>query len=175
MPTRPTPSEHAPFFAGYIALVPEDDILDVLEHQPGFLHALAAAVPVHKETFAYAPGKWTVREIFGHLTDGERIFGHRAFRISRGDPTPLAPFDENTYVAASGYGSVPVAQLAHEFALLREGHLAMLRRLDAGRWTQTGMVGGHPTSVRALAYMMAGHVRHHVKGLRERYGVVAAD
>jgi hypothetical protein len=128
-----------------------------------------------EDGFAYAPGKWTVREIFGHLTDAERVFGYRAFRISRGDGTPLASFDENTYVARSGYASVPVAQLAGEFALLRESNLAVLRRLDEAQWRQVGTASGHPVSVRALAYMMAGHVRHHVQVLRERYGVVGMD
>lgn len=175
MPSRPADTEYAPFFAGYIALVPEDEILDVLEHQPGSLHALAAAVPADRETFAYAKGKWTVREIFGHLSDAERVFGYRAFRISRGDTTPLASFDENTYVAHSGYRGVPVTNLAREFAALREANLALLRRLEPARWEHIGTAGGHPISVRALAFIMAGHVRHHIRVLRERYGVIATD
>jgi hypothetical protein len=170
---RPAADEYGSFYSGYVGLVPEADILNALQRQPGVVHALAAAVPTDQESFAYAPGKWTVREVFGHLTDAERVFGYRAFRISRGDTTPLASFDENTYVAESGYGAEPLVQLAREFAVVREANLAVLRRLDPARWTQVGNASGHPVSVRALAYIMAGHVRHHVKGLRERYGVLA--
>jgi hypothetical protein len=171
---RPTPTEHAPFFAGYIALVPETDVMSALEAQSSALQALARAVPVDKETFAYAPGKWTVREVLGHVTDAERVFGHRAFCISRGEPATLPAFDENAYVARSVAASVPLAALADEFALVRAANLVFLRRLDGEGWARLGTVSSGPASVRALAFIMAGHVRHHLGVLAERYAVRAA-
>ncbi|MBI2222544.1 MAG: DinB family protein [Acidobacteria bacterium] len=109
--------------------------------------------------------------MLGHIIDAERVFGYRAFRIGRGDETPLAGFDENTYVARSAYDGIPLKELAEEFALVRGGNLATLRRLDGRHAALTGTANGAKVSVRALAYIMAGHVRHHVKGLRENYGV----
>ena len=109
--------------------------------------------------FRYAPGKWSVREVFGHLTDGERVFGYRAFRIGRGDQTPLPGFDENHYVAASGYHLRDLASLAEEFALVRAANLALSSTVFPG---MTGAASelrtGYPISVRALAFIMAGHV-----------------
>jgi hypothetical protein len=171
---RPTEAEHAPFFAGYVALVPESDVLAVLEAQVAELQALARAVPGEREQFAYAPGKWTVREVLGHLTDAERVFGHRAFCISRGEPATLPAFDENAYVAESVAATIPLATLVEEFALVRAANLVFLRRLEREGWARVGMVSSGPASVRALAFIMAGHVRHHVRVLAERYDVRAA-
>src|SRR4051812_27154451 len=108
---RPTDAEYAPFFAGYVALVPEPDALAPLDAQVAELQALARAVPAEREQFAYAPGKWTVRQVLGHMTDAERVFGHRAFCISRGEPAILPAFDENAYVAASIASTIPLATL----------------------------------------------------------------
>jgi hypothetical protein len=168
---RPQASEHLPYYGKYIALVTEPDALRVLERQGGDLRALAAGVDRDRETFRYAAGKWSVREVMGHMIDVERVFGYRAFRISRGDETPLAGFDENTYVARSIYDGIPLKELAEELALVRDANLAVLRRLDGRRTALTGTANGAAVSVRALAYIMAGHVRHHLKGLRENYGV----
>jgi hypothetical protein len=173
MPTgRPAETEYAPFYAGYVSLVPESDILPVLEQQVDEFRELASAVSPDRETFRYAPDKWSVREVFGHLTDGERVFGYRAFCISRGETAPLPSFDENTYVAQSGYGRVPLAELAHELVSVRRANLALLRRFEAGSWARAGTASNKPVTVRALAYVMAGHPRHHIAILRERYGLV---
>jgi hypothetical protein len=171
MTQRPTADEYAPFYAGYIGKVTEDDVLPVLAEQPAILRRLAAAVPTERETYRYAPGKWSVREVAGHLGDAERVFGYRAWRISRGDTTPLSGFDENRYVEASNYGERPLAELVEELAALREANLALLRALPPEAWPRLGTANNNPISVRALAYIMAGHVRHHLEVLRERYGV----
>jgi len=171
---RPTDAEYAPFFAGYLSLVPETDVLAVLEAQVAELQALARAVPAEREPFAYAAGKWTVREVLGHMTDAERVFGHRAFCISRGEPATLPAFDENAYVAASPAATIPLLTLVEEFALVRAANLVFLRRLERDGWARLGTVASGPASVRALAFIMAGHVRHHVRVLAERYGVRAA-
>ncbi len=168
---RPSESEYAGFYAGYVSLVPETDALAVLQAQPAELRQLAAAIPAGRETHRYAPGKWSVREVFGHLTDGERVFGYRAFCISRGDKASLPGFDENEYVAGAGYDQRPVAELADDFAALRGSNLAVLRRLEAEAWRRSGTANGTPVTVRALAFIMAGHVRHHLGVLRSRYGV----
>lgn len=168
--TRPDDHEYAPYFAGYVGLVPETDILSVLEEQKTAFRRLAAVEP-GREVFRYAPDKWSVREVAGHLVDGERVFGYRAFAISRGEKAGLPAFDENAYVAASGYGEVPLPQLVAELVTARDANLAFLRRLPADGWSRVGTASGKSITVRALAWIMAGHPRHHLDILRERYSI----
>jgi hypothetical protein len=168
---RPASTEYAPFFAGYVSLVPESDPLDALRAQPALISRLAGAIPPERETYRYAPGKWSVREILGHIGDGERVFGYRAFCISRGDATPLPGFDENTYIAESAYDERRAEALAADFAMARAANLAVLDRLDDARWARIGNANGNPVSVRALAFIMAGHVRHHLGVLSSRYAI----
>jgi len=168
---RPDASEYAPFYAGYVALVTEQDILDVLAVQRPEIGALARSLPEAKQAYRYAAGKWTIGEVLSHLIDGERVFGYRAFCISRGEQAGLPSFDEDQYVSAGGADGVPLVALADEFAAVRDANLAFLRRLGDDAWTRTGTASGKPVSVRALAWIMAGHPRHHLAVLRERYGV----
>jgi len=168
---RPEGNEYDAYFAGYVGLVGTEDVLQVLDAQRALIGAVAAAVPPARETFAYAPGKWSVREVFGHLADAERVFAHRAFCISRGEPATLPAFDEQAYVASSVAAGVALSELADELVLARGSNLVFLRRLDDAASRRVGRVASGPASVRALAYMMAGHVRHHLGVLRERYGV----
>jgi DinB family protein len=169
---RPADTEFAPFYAGYVALVPEGDVLAALEAQIDELRGLARSVAPARETFRYAPDKWSVRQVVGHLTDGERVFGHRLFCFSRGEQAALPSFDEKAYVAQSAYDRVPLAELLEELVTVRRGNLAVLRRLDGEAWGRVGTASGKPVTVRALAYVMAGHPRHHLAILRERYGLV---
>ncbi|MBI4477814.1 MAG: DinB family protein [Acidobacteria bacterium] len=169
MHIRPTETEYAPFYAGYVSLVPETDILDLLDRQIAEVRSHATAVPADRETFAYAPGKWTVREVYGHVADAERVFGYRAVCISRGEQASLPAFDEQQYVARSTFAGTPLADLVSEFTLLREANLLALRRLPPTTWSQMGIANQNPISVRALAFIMAGHVRHHLRILNERY------
>ena len=170
---KPSESEYAPFYAGYIARIPAVDVLEILESQSSELRGLASAASPELEVYRYAPGKWSVREVFGHLIDGERVFGYRAFRIGRGDQTPLPGFDENEYVAASGYHHRDLTSLTEEFALVRAANLAVFHSLAGDGWRRLGTANGHPVSVRALAFIMAGHVSHHLALLGERYGLEA--
>ena len=170
-PSRPEADEYAPFYAGYVARVTEDDILGVLAAQQGDIGALARSLPEAKQSYRYAEGKWTIGEVLSHLIDGERVFGYRAFCFSRGEQAALPSFDENQYVSATRAGDVPLVELAREFAAVRESNLGFLRRLGDEAWTRTGTASGKPVSVRALAWIMAGHPRHHLAVLRERYGV----
>jgi hypothetical protein len=170
---RPAATEYAPFYAGYVGLVTEEDVLPVLVAQRDEVRRLAASIPEDREAYRYADGKWTIRGIFGHIGDGERVFGYRAFCIARGDQAAFPGFDQEEYMAVEDYAAVPLAELAAEFAALRDGNVAVLRRLPADRWGQVGTASGHKVTVRALAYVMAGHVRHHMGILKARYGLAA--
>jgi hypothetical protein len=168
--TRPASDEFAPFYARYVALVPEADVLAVLETQETEMVSRAAAVPVARETYAYAPGKWSIREVIGHLADAERLFGFRAFCIERGDQTALPGFDENLYAARSDAAGRSLGEIVAEWTLVRRANLVFLRRVGPEGWRRMGTASGARVSVRALAAIMAGHVRHHLGVLAERYG-----
>jgi hypothetical protein len=172
---RPAAGEYDGYFAGYVNLVGAADVLGVLERQRAQIRLVAAGVPPARETFAYAPGKWSIRQLFGHLADAERVFAYRAFCISRGEPETLPAFDENAYVIASQSDAVPLGELADELATIRESNLPFLRRLDDETSRRLGSVSSGSASVRAIAYIMAGHVRHHLRVLAERYVVNVPD
>jgi len=171
MVSRPAEHEFAPFYLTYVSLVPETDILSVLEKQTPLVELLGKAVSPDRETFRYAPRKWSIREVFGHMIDAERVFAYRAFCISRGETAALPSFDENAYVASSLYNDQPLKSLLAEFTSTRTSSLAFLSRLSEQDWLRTGTASAKPVSVRALAYIMAGHVRHHLNGLQTSYGV----
>ncbi len=170
MKSRPAATEYAPYYAGYVSRVPGSDVLAVLARQPEEIGRIGAAVAPDRELFRYAPGKWTIREVAGHMIDAERVFGHRAFCISRGERSPLPTMDEDGYVALSRYAGTPLAELLDEFAAVRASNLVVLRRLPADGWSRTGTASGNPVSVRALAYIMAGHIIHHCGVLQAKYG-----
>lgn len=146
-------------------------MLAVLSAQRDEVLRLAASVPGDREAYRYADGKWTVRGIFGHIGDGERVFGYRAFCIARGDQAAFPGFDQDEYMAVEDYAAVPVAELAADFGRLRDANLSVFRRLPAERWSQVGTASDARVTVRALAYVMAGHLRHHLGVLRDRYGI----
>ena len=166
---RPEASEYAPFYAAYIAGVPEGDLVEMLERQSEETAALLAALPDSQGDFAYAPGKWTLKEVLGHMADAERVFAYRALRFARGDATPLASFDEQAWTPNSGARSRTVADLAEELRAVRGATLALLRHLPADAPTRWGTASGKEITVRAMAWIIAGHERHHLRILRERY------
>ncbi len=167
---RPEKNEYAEFYANYVSLVEEADVVSALENQPGELRkSLSEITGVEKENFRYAEGKWSVRELLGHIIDGERVFSYRALRISRDDLTPLAGFEENSYVANSNFGNCNLADLIEEFSLLRAANVLLFKNLSDEAWLRTGTASDATVSVRALAFIMVGHVRHHQNILRERY------
>jgi hypothetical protein len=167
---RPEAGEYAPSFAGYVARVAEDeDVVAVLATQLDQALALLGRIPEARGDYRYAPGKWSVKEIVGHLSDTERVFAYRALRIGRGDSTPLASFEDQAYVGASRAGDRALADLAAEWADVRRATLALFRSLPAEAWQSRGTASDQPISVRALAYIIAGHVRHHLQVLEERY------
>jgi hypothetical protein len=170
MMERPGDGEFASFYAGYVSLVPEADILSVLGGQAADLRARTRTFIPEREDFRYEPGKWSVREMLGHVNDAERVFGFRAFCFSRGDENALPGFDQDDYVARSRFERCNLADLVEEFGQVREVNLVVLRRLDEEGWSRMGTASGKPVSVRALAYIMAGHVRHHLQILNALYG-----
>jgi DinB superfamily len=168
---RPLESEYAPYYRGYVAQVGEEDILPVLRAQLDHLDVLLGRVTPERETHAYAEGKWSIRELTGHLIDAERVFGYRAFCIARGETRNLPGFDENEYMLRAPYNQIDLEDLLSELRLARLSNIAMLRNLDEQAWMRIGTANDAQVSVRALAFIMAGHVRHHMGVLRERYGL----
>jgi uncharacterized damage-inducible protein DinB len=167
--TKPEPDEYAPYYGTYISLVQGNDILTVLEAQRMQTIQLFAARSEREGNFRYAPDKWTVKEVLGHVNDTERIFAYRALRIARGDKTPLASFDQDPYVRAGGFAERSLAELAEEFAYVRGATLALLRPLKQEAWVRRGTANEKEVSVRALAFIIAGHELHHRHILDERY------
>ena len=168
---RPELSEYADFYAGYISALPSGDILEILEGQKDQLRHLTEIVAPDRETFRYPPGKWSVREIVGHLIDAERVFSYRALCFSRGDDTPLPGFDENFYVANADFDSRTLQSLLEELTLLRSANVLLFRSLTPEELARVGVANTYPVSVRALAFILAGHLHHHFVVLRERYGI----
>ena len=168
--TRPEAGEYAPSFADYVARVAEDeDIVAVLGTQLDQALTHLGRFPEARGDYRYAPEKWSVKEIVGHLCDTERVFAYRALRIGRGDTTPLPSFDDQAYVAEVRAGDRALAGLAAEWGDVRRATIALFRNLPAEAWQRRGTASDQPTSVRALAYVIAGHVRHHLQVLEERY------
>ena len=172
---RPTETEYAPYYQGYVDQVNENDIMAVLRSELDDLDVLLARVPAEKETYAYAEGKWSIREIIGHLIDGERVFGYRALCIARGEKQNLPGFEQNDYMQTAPYSRIELEDLLSEMRLVRLSNIAMFRSLDEDAWNRVGVANANEVSVRALAFVMGGHVRHHMNVLKERYLTSAAS
>lgn len=168
-PTRPAEGEFAPFAARYIDRVPDGDIVATLESQLEHTLAVLQTIPGERAGYAYAAGKWTVREVVGHVTDTERVLAYRALRIGRGDDTPLPGFDENAYVSKAGFDGRTLGDLLAELSAVRRATLALVRGLPPGAWARRGTADGAPYTVRGLIFMIAGHELHHRAILEERY------
>ena len=169
--TPPSESEYAPFYARYVAAVAEGDLADILAAQPEALRAACESLSEEAALRRYAPDKWSVKEVVGHIVDAERIFSYRALRIGRGDASPLASFDENAYVAAASFDRMPLGDLVDDFSTARLQTLAILRSFDPEDLTRVGTASNNPVSTRAIFYIIGGHVRHHLRLLASRYGV----
>jgi hypothetical protein len=172
---RPAAGEYAPYFERYVGRVPEGDVLPVLERQRAELRRVFDSLPEERGGFRYAPGKWTVRELLGHVIDTERIFAYRALCIARGETAALPGFEQDPYVANAGHDRWTLAELLEDFDTVRRSNLALLTHLDEEAVRRVGTSSGHPTSVRAIAYILAGHLRHHLGVLAEKYGIRAAS
>ncbi len=166
---RPEIHEYDPYYNTYISLIDGQDILPILEAQPEQLRSIFADVGEDRGSHSYGEGKWTIKEALSHLLDGERIFAYRALRISRGDKTPIEGFEQDGYIENSNANNRCFADLLDEFDLMRRANMIMFRNMPAGAGSQLGTASEKPVSVRALAYIMAGHVEHHIRIFRDRY------
>ncbi len=166
---RPQRSEYDPYYETYVSLVPEEDIVTALERQPAELRELLAGLPEENGFYAYADGKWSIKQLIGHLIDGERMFGYRVFRIARGDETPIEGFEQDGYIEHAHSNRRTFAELLEEFKLLRRANVLFFQNLTDDAWVRVGTANNAEISVRALAFIMAGHIRHHIGILRSRY------
>ena len=166
---KPEKTEYNEYYERYVSLVGETEIVAAFENQLDEMSELFKSISEEKSAFAYAEGKWTIKETVGHLIDGERIFGYRALRISRGDETPLEGFEQDGYVENAAFNDYQFSALVAEFDLVQRSNISFFKHLKNEDFLRIGTASGSPVSVRALAYIMVGHVRHHANILRERY------
>ena len=167
--SRPAADEYNAYYDRYISKVPEGDIAQTLSAQLSATLAFLESIPESRGDYRYAAGKWTVKEVILHVIDAERIFAYRALRIGRGDKTPLASFEQDDYVPMSRASERTVRDLAEELGHVRRASIALFRHLDEEAMSRRGTASNYPVTPRALAYIIAGHERHHVEILREKY------
>jgi len=169
--TRPQSDEYAGFFSRYVDQVPDGDIVAQLESQGNTTQQLLASLDEERAKYRYAPEKWSVKQMVGHIADSERVFAYRLMAIARGEKQSLPGFDENEYMEHANFDERSLAELADALAATRRATLALVRGLDAAAWNRRGLANNNAVSVRAMAWVTAGHERHHLNVLRERYGI----
>ena len=166
---RPEPGEYASYYERYISLVPGADILATLDAQRRQMMLLLSGRDEQDGDLRYAPDKWSAKQVLGHVCDTERVFAYRALRISRGDQTPIEGFEQDDYVKNGPFGRAPLAEIIEDYIAVRRATLTLLRNLDEAAWTRRGVANKNEVTVRALAYLIAGHELHHRKILEEKY------
>lgn len=171
---RPAAGEFDPASSGYVALAPAlDDPVHWLTAQRDRVRDVYARINEDRAGYRYAPDKWSVREVLGHVSDAERILSYRLLRVARGDATPLPGFDENTYVPAAAFGRRPIADVIDEWMAVRGATIALVRGMPDEAWARRGVANDQPVTARGVLYVLVGHVEHHLKVLDARYGVSA--
>lgn len=166
---RPQKGDYALYYEKYVALVPSGDFLEILQEQQRELTRLLSPLTEQQAEFRYAPGKWSIKEILGHINDAERIFAYRLLRIARGDQTPLPGFEQDNYIEPGNFSARTLADLLHEFSTVREATVSLIRSLDDAAWLRRGVASQKEVTVTAIAFVIAGHERHHRIILEERY------
>lgn len=172
---KPEAHEYPEYFKSYIDLVKDEDVFRALESQILAMQAFLSEIPEDKENYTYAEGKWTLKEVIGHILDTERIFAYRALRFARNDKTELPGFDEQDYVLNSNARNSSLYELAHGFGLLRETNLFLFRSFTNEMLDRKGVANGKEVSVRALIYIVAGHAMHHINVIRRKYLLAIED
>jgi len=165
---RPQPDEYSAFAARYVDLVGKGPIIEILEYLQQMTYNFFLRIDPDKASYAYAEGKWTVKQVLGHMADTERVFAYRALAFSR-EAIELPGFDQDVYMEKATFNERTLEDLAEEFRTVREATLYLLKSLTEEQTKQKGIASGNPVSVRALAYMIAGHEMHHIKVLKEKY------
>jgi hypothetical protein len=168
-PARPQAGEYAPYNERYIALVQSNDILSTLDEQRRQTLLLLSGRSENDGNFRYAPDKWSLKEVLGHINDSERILGYRALRIARNDQTPIEGFEQDDYVRYAPFARCTLEDLVEDFIAVRRATLSLFRNLDEPAWTRRGVANKNEVTVRALAYIIAGHELHHRRILQEKY------
>jgi len=168
---RPGRDEHAEYFRKYVDAVPDGDVIEAFAAHGRTLAARLRSLPADRGAYRYAPGKWTVGEVLGHLIDTERVFAYRAIHIARGDGAPLPAMDQDAWALGSNAAARPLPDLVAEFEAVRASTLALYHGLDGAAWDRRGLSSGVPISVRALAWIAAGHGMHHDGVLVKAYGI----
>ena len=166
---RPAATDHAPYYNTYVQVVPEGDVIALLERQGRETVALLRSIGEEKSHHRYAAGKWTIREVVGHVSDAERVFTYRALSFARGDPNSLPSFDENAWAAESNAESRSLSALIDDFAAVRAATVALYRGFSEKEIRRAGTASGQRVTVGAIAYIVAGHEKHHVRILKEKY------
>jgi len=166
---RPHADEYAPYYDRYISMIQGEDILNTLDQQRRQMMLLLSCRDEEEGDFRYAPEKWSAKEVLGHICDTERVFSYRALRISRADATPLEGFEQDDYVRNGPFAQRPLEDLVEDFIAVRRATLSLLRNLDEAAWVRRGIANKNDVSVRALAYIIAGHELHHRRILEEKY------
>ena len=171
---RPQPGEYAPYYDRYISLVhhnetPGNDILAALEDQRRQMVLLLCGRTEADGDLRYAPDKWSLKEVLGHINDTERIMSYRALRISRGDATPIEGYEQDDYVRNGPFTGLPLADLIEDYIAVRRATVSLFRNLDEAAWSRRGVANKNEVTVRALAYIIAGHELHHRRIIEEKY------
>jgi uncharacterized damage-inducible protein DinB len=166
---RPDTSEYLAYYGKYVSLVPEGDIIDLLSRQLDDTLALLGTITEEKANSRYAADKWTLKEVLGHMIDTERIFAYRALRFARNDQTNLSGYEQDDYVANASFSQISLKDLASEFEHVRRSNILLFKQLDADAWLRRGIANNNEVSVRALAYIIAGHEAHHMGVIRSQY------
>lgn len=167
--TKPGSDEYAAYYQKYVALLPDSDVVAILSSQLDSTTALLGSIDETKAGSRYAPDKWSIKELVGHLIDTERVFAYRAMRFARNDQTPVSGFEQDDYVLHGEFDSRTLADLAAEFEHLRRSNIHFFQGLGEGAWGRRGTANDSEVSVRALAHIIGGHEAHHVNILRTRY------
>jgi uncharacterized damage-inducible protein DinB len=170
MISKPLSEEYSPFAAGYIGLMPNNNVMELLEQLMESSYQLFSKLTDEQAAYAYAPGKWTVKQALGHMIDTERTFAYRALVFSR-NYIELPGFDQNIYVDNTDFNSRSIQDLAAEFKAARLSNIYMIRSFSDEQLLRTGIASNHPFSVRAFVYMLAGHELHHLNVFKDHYGI----
>lgn len=169
MRTRPLANEYPEYYERYVSLVPNGDIEEILRRQRSETNALLNSVSEESSLRAYAPGKWTLKEVIGHMSDTERVMAYRMLAMARKESTPLQGMDQDLYVSAANFNRLTWAQLQADLGIVRSATLSLILTIDEAAWIRTGTVWDSSVSTRAFAYIIAGHELHHLKVIGDRY------
>ena len=168
---RPEATEYAPYYGRYIDLVKEEDLLTAYEKQGAETQRILGSVDEKRSGYRYGPDKWSIKQVVGHIGDGERLFMARALTFARGDKGPMPGMEQDDWMRNSDFDRWSFADLRENLAVVRRATLLLLRNLSDDAWSRTGVASDNPVSVRALAFITLGHERHHLRVLKEKYGI----